>query len=184
MKTITILLFVLGGFAAVLAAVAATGALPASWSPAVHGGEAGLVALITYLGARGPQVFGKAAGVAVLVIAGFSLTGCLSSAPLVPVTSANQAQVTSCENTASMHNGVVVGGFVLSGGTAGLAGVAAAEPDSNGSAKTALGVAGAIVGGAAIIDAAVAELTNSNFQNGQCSSVVGALPTAPSPAGQ
>jgi hypothetical protein len=122
---------------------------------------------------------------AALVLLGFLALqneGCaLSSAPVVPVTPANQAQVSSCQNTATLHNSVVIGGFALSAGGAGLAGVSAAEPDSNGSLKTALGIAGAIVGGVALFDAAVAELSNSNFQNSKCGDVVGPLPTSPNP---
>jgi hypothetical protein len=106
---------------------------------------------------------------------------CISSAPIVPETSANQSQIQTCQSTAELHNGVVISGFVLTGSTAGLAGVAAAEPDSNATVKTALSVAGAIVGGIAIADAAVAAFTNSNFQNSQCSNVVGPLPTTLSP---
>jgi len=109
-------------------------------------------------------------------------SGCLSSAPLVPVTPANQTQITACQNTATLHNAVVIGGFVLSGTTAGLAGAAAALPDPN--TKTTLGVIGASVGGVALVSAAIGELTNSNFQNSQCGNVVGPLPTAPNPASQ
>ena len=119
---------------------------------------------------------------ALLVPAATLLSGCLTSAPMVPVTPANSAQVSSCQNTAALHNAFTIAGFGFSGSTAALAGVAASEPDSNGSLKTALGVAGAIVGGVAIVAVAVGELTNSNFQNSNCASVVGPLPTAPNPS--
>lgn len=119
----------------------------------------------------------------VMLLASQNEACALSSAPTVPVTPANQAQVSSCQNTAAIHNTVVIGGFALSGSGAALAGVGAAEPDSNGSLKTALGIAGAIVGGVALIDAAVAELSNSNFQNSKCGDVVGPLPTAKNPSG-
>ncbi|HEY6462661.1 MAG TPA: hypothetical protein VIY73_20975 [Polyangiaceae bacterium] len=121
----------------------------------------------------------KVAGAGLMLGAAFALSGCLSSAPLVPVTSANQAQVSACQNTAALHDGIVVGGFVLSGATAGLAGGAAAVPDAN--TKTTLGVVGAVLGGMAVVDAAIAELTASNFSNSSCSQVVGPLPTAKNP---
>ncbi len=108
------------------------------------------------------------------------LSGCLTSAPIVPVTPANQAQVTSCQSTASFHDGIVIGDFAFGGIGAGLATAAAAVTDS--STKTGLAVAGAGVGGLLIAGTALAELTASNFANSQCSSVVGSLPTSPAPA--
>jgi hypothetical protein len=100
--------------------------------------------------------------------------GCLSSAPTVPVTPANQAQITTCENTATLHDGVVVGDFVLGAGTTGLATAAAAVADTNTKndmTYIGIGTAAALVAGTAI-----AELTAANFANSQCSSVVGSLP--------
>lgn len=126
----------------------------------------------------------KAAGAAMLLMLALMvvlLGGCLSSAPTVPVTPANQGQVNVCQNTAALHNGVVISDFVLGGTSAGLASAAAAFSDQN--TKTTLAVAGASVAGALIIGTALAELTASNFANSQCAAVVGALPTAPTPAG-
>ena len=109
--------------------------------------------------------------------------GCLSSAPIVPVTPANQAQISTCESTATLHNGVVVGGFSLSatGGTLGA--VAALEP--NVTTKNTLDVAAAVAAGLALVDTSLLALSSSNFSNNNCSSVVGNLPiAAPKPAGQ
>jgi hypothetical protein len=122
-----------------------------------------------------------AAAILVLMFLALQNQACIESAPIVPETAANQSQIQTCQSTAALHNDVVISGFVLTGSTAGLAGVAAAEPNSNATAKTAISVAGAIVGGIAIADAAVAAFTNSNFQNSQCSNVVGPLPTTLSP---
>jgi len=104
------------------------------------------------------------------------LGGCLSSAPLVPVTSANTDQVSTCQATASAHNGFVVAGMVLGGLDTGL-GVAAGA-DTNTSQKTGFAV-GAAAGAAAITTvASLAALYASNFAESNCSSVVGPLPVA------
>lgn len=105
--------------------------------------------------------------------------GCLSSAPLVPVTPANQAQIATCQNTATEHNIFVIGDFALSGGTAGVAAAASIAQDQN--AKNALSITGIGLGGALAIGTAVAELSASNFTNSRCTDVVGALPTAKNP---
>jgi len=112
-----------------------------------------------------------------LLALGVALAGCISSAPIVPVTSANSAQISSCQGTATLHNDVVIGGFVLGGATSGLATAAAAFTDQN--TKTDLAIAGAIAGAVLIADTAVAGFAASNFANSQCSSVVGALPVSP-----
>ena len=114
-------------------------------------------------------------GLGVLALA-VMLGGCISSAPIVPETPANQAQIASCDATASLHNGVVIGDFVVGGATTGLAAGAAAVTDGN--TRTALAVAGAIAGGVTTIGAALAAYTASNFANSQCPSVVGSLPVA------
>lgn len=101
------------------------------------------------------------------------LSGCISSAPIVPVTPANQAQVSTCENIASLHNGVVIGDFVVGGAAAGLAGVAAAVTDTN--TKNALAIGSAITGALGVVGTAIAGFTASNFSNSQCSNVVGPL---------
>lgn len=109
---------------------------------------------------------------AILVLA-ICLAGCLSAAPIVPVTAANAAQVAACESDAAQHNDLVLGGFVLSGGATGLGTVAAL--DTNANDRTGYAIAGAIVGAVAVVDVAWTALTSSQFANSQCSSVVGSL---------
>jgi hypothetical protein len=108
------------------------------------------------------------------------LSGCISSAPIVPVTPANTAQVSSCQSSAAVHNDVVIGGFVLGGISAGLGSAGAAVSDSN--AKTDLAISAAVVGGLMLVDSAIAGFSASNFANSQCSGVVGALPVIAKPA--
>lgn len=105
-------------------------------------------------------------------------SGCLSSAPIVPVTPQNQAQITQCENTATLHNAFVIGDFSLTGAGGVLGAVGALEPSSNPQAKTDLAIAAASAGGLAVVATSIAALSNSNFVDQQCSSVVGPLPTA------
>ncbi len=104
------------------------------------------------------------------------LGGCLSSAPLVPVTVANSDQVSMCQATASAHNGFVIAGMVLGGVDTGL-GVAAGA-DMNSMQKTGFAV-GAAAGAAAITTiASLAAVYAANFAESNCSSVVGPLPVA------
>ena len=105
------------------------------------------------------------------------VSGCISSAPIVPVTPANTAQVSSCESSATVHNDFVIGGFVLGGITAGLGAAGAVATDST--AKTDLAISAAAVGGAMLIDTAITGFSAQNFANSQCTSVVGALPVGP-----
>ena len=116
----------------------------------------------------------KIAG-SVLMIA--MLTGCISSAPTVPVTPANAAQISSCESSAAVHNDFVIGGFALGGISAGLGASGAVVSDTN--AKTDLAIGAAVVGGLMLVDSAIVGLSASNFANSQCTSVVGALPVSP-----
>jgi hypothetical protein len=113
-----------------------------------------------------------------LCILALCLTGCLSSTPIVPVTTANQAQVSQCESTATFHDAVVVGdvSFGIAGGT--LAAAAGAVPPSNQGLQLGLGIAGAVAGAVMAGGAGLAELTAANFANQGCPSVVGALPAA------
>lgn len=115
-----------------------------------------------------------------ILVLGFCLAGCFSSAPTVPVTPANQAQITSCENTATLHDGYVVAGFVVGGAGAGLGASVAAVGDP--SVKTGLGIGAAGAAAIGVTLAALGELTASNFANSNCSAVVGPLPAGPLPA--
>jgi hypothetical protein len=112
--------------------------------------------------------------VLVLVAIAFS-TACLPAAPIVPVTAANTQQVSACQQIASVHNGVVLGDFVLGGSATTLAGVGAMA--TNTSVKTDLSIAAAVVGGVSLAGTAIAGYTAGDFANSNCSSVLGQLPT-------
>lgn len=115
-----------------------------------------------------------------LFLVAVCLTGCLSSAPVVTQTPANAAQIASCENTATMHNDLLIGDFVLTASGAGLGTVGALASDTT--TKTDLAIAAAGVGAAAVLTSALVGLTTSNFQNSKCGDVVGPLPAGPLPA--
>jgi len=104
--------------------------------------------------------------------------GCLSSAPIVPQTPDNAAQIASCESTATTHNAIQLGDFVLTGGAAGLGAVGALVSDQQG--KTDMAITATALGGAAVIASGLVAWTASNFANSQCPSVVGPLPVLPS----
>ncbi len=112
-------------------------------------------------------------GFALFLAFGCFTTGCLESAPIVPVTPANQAQVNACQSTALLHNDVVVGDYTLGGVTSGLAATAAALTDPTAQKDVAL--AASIVGGFAIAGTAIAAWSAANYANSQCPSVVGPL---------
>ena len=105
------------------------------------------------------------------------LPGCLGSAPVVPVTAANTAQVSQCESTATQHNGFVIADFVFtgSGGVLGAAGALASDTQT----KTDLAVSAAVAGGVAVLASSLVALSASNYANNDCSAVVGALPVVP-----
>jgi hypothetical protein len=117
---------------------------------------------------------------AVIAIVGLAvfLAGCIPGTAIVPVTASNSAQVSSCQSSASVHNAFVIGDFAVGGIGATLGSVAAAESSDPNTAK-ALAVAAAVTAGVGVFGAAVASLAASNFANGQCTTVVGALPTSP-----
>jgi len=108
------------------------------------------------------------------------LQACLATAPTVPVTPANQQQIASCTNIGALHNGVVVGDFVLGAGTTGVASAAALVSDT--STKNALAVTGIVLGALSAAGTAVAGFTSAEFSNSQCSVVVGPLPASKRPA--
>jgi hypothetical protein len=125
------------------------------------------------------RLLGMLAGCAAMIAIASLLTGCLSSAPIVPVTPQNQAQVSSCQNTATLHDDFVIGDFVLGGVASGLASASAAVSDQQ--TKTNFAIATAGVGGVLVIGTAVAAYTASNFVASQCANVVGPLPTQKNP---
>lgn len=120
-----------------------------------------------------------AAAILLLIVLALQNQACISSAAIVPETAANTNQINSCQSTASLHNGFVIGDFALGGGTTAVAGIAAGVSDTT--AKNDLAVTGAILGGALVVGTALAAYTSSNFANSQCSSVVGPLPTVAKP---
>jgi hypothetical protein len=122
----------------------------------------------------------KVAG-AMLAVLALLCASCIADAPIVPVTSANSAQISTCQSLASQHNGMVIGDFVLgAAATPALASIAAALPASDSSTKTDLAISAAVVGGVAVAGAGYAAITASSFANSNCSSVVGNLPATPS----
>jgi hypothetical protein len=123
---------------------------------------------------------GLVSAVLVLLALASGLCGCISSAPIVPVTPENSAQVASCQSSAQVHNDVVIGGFVLGGISAGLGTAGATVTDT--SAKNDLAISAAVVGGLALVDTAITGFSAQDFANGNCSSVVGALPSIVKPA--
>jgi hypothetical protein len=128
-----------------------------------------------------------AAKVAVVLGALFLFGGtsaCITSSPTVPVTPANQAQIASCQSTASLHNGVVIGDMVVGGGATTLGAVAAALPGDQVQTRTNLAITTAALAGVTTVGAGIAALTASNFSNGHCSEVVAPLPMKPAPQGQ
>jgi hypothetical protein len=104
------------------------------------------------------------------------LAGCISAVPIEPVTPANQVQVSGCENIASTHNDLVVGGFVFGGASTALGAVSAFDQNPND--RTAYAISAAVVGALAAVDTAVTAFTSSEFANGKCSDVVGPLSVA------
>ena len=101
------------------------------------------------------------------------LGGCISAVPVEPVTPANTAQVSGCQNIASTHNDLVFGGFVFGGASTALGAISAF--DQNPSDRTAYAITAAAVGALAAVDTAVTAFTSSEFANGHCSDVVGPL---------
>lgn len=105
------------------------------------------------------------------------LFGCISTAPTVPVTAANQGQVSSCQSIGSAHNDVVVAGLIVGGAAPVLGGVSAGLSDPT--AKTDLAISTAVTAGVAGVLTGLSAYTASEFASGQCGQVVGPLPPAP-----
>lgn len=168
--------FALGGLA-LAAAILSRNAKDVAWIQALEdalGKQQGGADQVTRL--RSLHKARRVLGLFLLTFLLLGASGCISSAPIVPVTAANQAQISSCQNTAGWHNGVVIGDFTFGGIGAGAGAIGAIVTDSG--QKTALAVTGAAAGALVIIGTAVAGLTGSNFANSHCSDVVGALPLA------
>jgi hypothetical protein len=130
-------------------------------------------------GANDNKSVPPAAAVLVLMFLALQNQACISSAAIVPETAANTNQINTCQSTASLHNGFVIGDFALGGASTGLASAAAFATDTN--TKNALAYVGIGTGAALIVGTAIAGYTSSNFANSNCSSVVGALPSITKP---
>ncbi len=104
--------------------VAIVAAVWLAWSKAIEGKKTTVVPPVACLA---------------MLLAG--LSGCLSSAPIVPVTAANQAQIASCQGTAALHNDIVLGDFVFAGAGTALSGVGALVSDSTSKNDAAIGAA-------------------------------------------
>lgn len=115
----------------------------------------------------------------VLLAVGLSLTGCMSSTPVVPVTPENQAQVSACETAALEHNAFALGDYVFTGGALAAGAVAAALPSDNASGRTDLAVTAAASAGIAGILTGLSRMTTSQFSAQRCVDVVGPLPSTP-----
>ena len=109
-----------------------------------------------------------------IALAALSLVGCIPGAPIVPVTPANQAQIAACGSIVTVHNGVVVGDFVVGAGATGLASAAAVVNDVG--TKNGLAVAGIITSAVGAVGVAIAGFTAADFVNSNCASVMGSLP--------
>ena len=121
----------------------------------------------------------KAIGVLGILFLFGSQAACITSSPTVTPTPANQAQIASCQATASLHNGIVIGDMTVGGGAATLGTIAAALPGNQVNGKTDLAIAAAATAGLTTIGAGIAALTSANFSNGHCSEVVAPLPMKP-----
>lgn len=109
-------------------------------------------------------------------LAALALTGCLSSAPLVPVTPQNAAQIAACQATWRAHGWLVIGAAILGPAGAAQTGVSALDGISPG-AKTGLeiGSAGTVLAGATL--GVVAAYEASSYA-GVCMALTGPLPAA------
>lgn len=140
----------------------------------------GKVALAAFLAAivavfvPSPSQAAKLLPFVLIVGIGASTSACLSNAPIVPVTPANQSAVSQCQTDSNVHNGAVVGALIS--GAAGTAAGAIAVADSDPKVKDAMGVTGAVAAGVTAIGAGVIALENQLYQSGGCTQLLGPLP--------
>ena len=109
----------------------------------------------------------------------FLLVGCISVTPTVPVTPENSAKISSCESTATLHNGFVLGGIGVGAVSAGMAGVAAASSDKGLQQGLAIGAAAAA--GVTALATGGAGLTAASFTGNRCTEIVTPLPMQKNP---
>ncbi len=197
---LTVLMTFLGGVVAYFAGLGA--AFEVNVTTVVYGLAAGVAALLTgsapgianhahvvvpanvlELRAKAAaRVLGKAA-VALLALGllGATQSACISDGAIVPVTPGNQSQVSTCQNTATEHNGFVLAGIVSGAAATGLGTTSAIVPGSNASLQTGLAIGAAGAALVTTVAAGGAGLTAASFTNSQCSSVVGPLPLKADP---
>jgi len=111
------------------------------------------------------------------------LLGCISVTPTVPQTPDNTAKIASCESTATLHNGFVMGGIGIGGASAIAAGIAAASPDNKG-LQQGTAITAAAAAGLAAIATGGAGLTAASFTNNRCTDVTTPLPMQKNPSGK
>jgi hypothetical protein len=124
-----------------------------------------------------PPPAAAALAICMIVLGLAVLVGCISSAPIVPETPANAEQISTCQTTATEHNGVVVGDMIVGVGATTLASTSAALPPTNASGRAVTATVAAVLAGITGGGAGLAAFYASNFQNSNCGVVVGALPS-------
>lgn len=102
----------------------------------------------------------------------FAGCGAFVPAPNVPVTQSNQAQISACQGTAGLHNGVTFTDIVLGGLGAGVGSVAAADTQATSDVRTALALTTAGIGALVAVGSLIAGYTATQYTNEGCSQVV------------
>ena len=151
--------------------------------PAILDAFKRLVSGQSVMAQRAAKVAKATAAVAILACLAMTQGACISVNPTVPVTPANQQQVSSCESTATLHNGFVLGGIGLGGASTVVSGVAAATTNDK-TAQVDLAIGAAVGAGLAAAAAGGAGLTAASFTSARCTDFVTPLPMKPNPAGQ
>lgn len=114
-----------------------------------------------------------------LVALGVLLVGCTPSVATVPVTPANQDQITACKSLSSTRNALVVGDFSLGVLDGAAAGIAAGLASSNPTGAKDIGIgttagAGVVAGGVLL-----AAFYANAYAAQHCPDVLGPLPPLP-----
>jgi hypothetical protein len=124
---------------------------------------------------------GKTIALLLFVALSLSLQACLATAPIVQVTPANKPQIDSCTSIGALHNGFVVGDFIVGAGGVGVASAAAIVRDAP--TKDIFAVIGIGLGAISAAGTAIVGFTGAEFSSSQCSNVVGPLPMQHGPIG-
>lgn len=125
-----------------------------------------------------PPVVGSMLGVlalgALLLVA-----GCTPMAPVVVQTADNAAQIASCQNLSSAHNGIVVGDFSLGVADTAVAASAAGIASSNPVAAKELGIGASVGAGVVSAGLVLANYYANGYAAQNCAQVLGPLPVLP-----